>query len=304
MLAAPNPACLALSCTSRTARRTSVRARWLNCSVRSCTSSAVDFSPTGLCAPTSDIELICAPFSIRATPASTAKPPVRGWRHARTARGPPPTGERATRRTGPWFVTAARVPIRCCTQPVETPAEQTLSRDRGRPEVGGVPRCLLGEELHGGPFRPLAVAVRRTRQNQRGPAREGLVDAPRSAPWRRGRTTCARRSARCSRPASRCCCGGGRGWCRSSTTPTPPCSATSTRRRSASPARSAGPEVWDQLGPLAEAVMGGGRATYSEKQLLLLRRHGYLEETYWTFSYSPVRGADGGSPASSWRRPT
>jgi hypothetical protein len=52
-------------------------------------------------------------------------------------------------------------------------------------------------------------------------------------------------------------------------------------------------EAWDQLGPLADAVLSGQGATYSENQQLLLRRHGYLEETYWTFSYSPVRGADG-----------
>ena len=52
-------------------------------------------------------------------------------------------------------------------------------------------------------------------------------------------------------------------------------------------------EAWDQLGPMAEAVLAGGGATYAENQLLLLRRHGYLEETYWTFSYSPVRDAAG-----------
>ena len=52
-------------------------------------------------------------------------------------------------------------------------------------------------------------------------------------------------------------------------------------------------EAWDQLGPLADAVLSGRGATYSENQQLLLVRHGYLEETYWTFSYSPVRGGDG-----------
>jgi signal transduction histidine kinase/CheY-like chemotaxis protein len=51
-------------------------------------------------------------------------------------------------------------------------------------------------------------------------------------------------------------------------------------------------EVWDELGPMAEGALSGV-ATYAENQQLLLRRHGYLEETYWTFSYSPVRGADG-----------
>jgi PAS domain S-box-containing protein len=52
-------------------------------------------------------------------------------------------------------------------------------------------------------------------------------------------------------------------------------------------------EVWDELGPMAEGVLAGHGATYSENQLLFLRRHGYLEETYWTFSYSPVHAADG-----------
>jgi signal transduction histidine kinase/DNA-binding response OmpR family regulator len=51
-------------------------------------------------------------------------------------------------------------------------------------------------------------------------------------------------------------------------------------------------EVWDELGPMADSVLSGGGATYAEEQLLFLRRHGYLEETYWTFSYSPVLGAD------------
>ncbi|HEX2132432.1 MAG TPA: ATP-binding protein [Actinophytocola sp.] len=52
-------------------------------------------------------------------------------------------------------------------------------------------------------------------------------------------------------------------------------------------------EVWDELGPMARRVLDGGGATYAENRLLLLRRNGYLEETYWTFSYSPVCGEDG-----------
>ncbi|HEV7650339.1 MAG TPA: response regulator [Actinophytocola sp.] len=52
-------------------------------------------------------------------------------------------------------------------------------------------------------------------------------------------------------------------------------------------------EAWHQLGPMADAVLAGHGATHAQNQLLLLRRHGYLEETYWTFSYSPVRDADG-----------
>lgn len=46
-------------------------------------------------------------------------------------------------------------------------------------------------------------------------------------------------------------------------------------------------EIWNDLQPLVESVFNG-TATWSEDQLLLLNRHGYVEETYFTFSYSPV----------------
>ncbi|MEU4780569.1 SpoIIE family protein phosphatase [Micromonospora sp. NPDC023633] len=55
-------------------------------------------------------------------------------------------------------------------------------------------------------------------------------------------------------------------------------------------------EVWTELGPLTDQVLAGDGATYAENQLLLLDRHGYLEETYWTFSYSPVRAGHGRIP--------
>lgn len=61
----------------------------------------------------------------------------------------------------------------------------------------------------------------------------------------------------------------------------------------AQPARQCWPEVWDEVGPLAEHVLAGGAANYAENQRLFMRRHGYLEETYWTFSYSPIAGEDG-----------
>ena len=54
------------------------------------------------------------------------------------------------------------------------------------------------------------------------------------------------------------------------------------------------PEAWSELGPMAESVLAGEGATFSEDQLLFLRRHGYLEETYWTFSYSPIQDESGG----------
>lgn len=47
-------------------------------------------------------------------------------------------------------------------------------------------------------------------------------------------------------------------------------------------------EIWHILGPQAEAVMNEGRATWNEELLLVMDRNGYTEETYFTFSYSPV----------------
>ncbi|EME65008.1 response regulator [Rhodococcus ruber BKS 20-38] len=51
-------------------------------------------------------------------------------------------------------------------------------------------------------------------------------------------------------------------------------------------------EVWDSLAPLF-AQARRGRSTLSERMELSIRRFGYIEETYWTYSYSPVRAADG-----------
>ncbi|MGD0677126.1 MAG: ATP-binding protein [Polyangiaceae bacterium] len=48
-------------------------------------------------------------------------------------------------------------------------------------------------------------------------------------------------------------------------------------------------EIWEIIGPMMDQVIATGEATWSEDLLLFLRRHGYLEETYFTFSYSPIR---------------
>lgn len=54
-------------------------------------------------------------------------------------------------------------------------------------------------------------------------------------------------------------------------------------------ARDVWAEIWDVLGPQAQSVLNGGPATWNEHLLLFLQRKGFLEETYWTFSYSPAR---------------
>jgi signal transduction histidine kinase/DNA-binding response OmpR family regulator len=54
------------------------------------------------------------------------------------------------------------------------------------------------------------------------------------------------------------------------------------------------PEIWDTIGPMLTGVLERGAATWSDDQLLLLDRNGYLEECYFTFSYSPIRDESGG----------
>ena len=52
-------------------------------------------------------------------------------------------------------------------------------------------------------------------------------------------------------------------------------------------------EIWDIIGPMFDHVMDTGEATWSEDQLLPLNRFGYVEECYFYYSYSPVRGESG-----------
>jgi PAS domain-containing protein len=59
------------------------------------------------------------------------------------------------------------------------------------------------------------------------------------------------------------------------------------------PAAGCWAEVWGDLRPKVARVLEAGEATFDQDLLLFVDRHGYLEETYWTFSYSPVRSADG-----------
>ncbi|MEO6886706.1 MAG: PAS domain-containing protein, partial [Jatrophihabitantaceae bacterium] len=61
----------------------------------------------------------------------------------------------------------------------------------------------------------------------------------------------------------------------------------------AQPAKQCWAEVWDELAPFVNRVIEAGESTFTENMLLLLERHGYLEETYWTFSCSPIRDAGG-----------
>ena len=60
------------------------------------------------------------------------------------------------------------------------------------------------------------------------------------------------------------------------------------------PGRDCWTEIWDVIGPMLERVLTTGEATWSDDLMLLLERHGYPEETYHTFSYSPIRDESGG----------
>ena len=56
-------------------------------------------------------------------------------------------------------------------------------------------------------------------------------------------------------------------------------------------------EIWHIVGPQAQDILEGKPATWNQHLLLPMNRNGYLEETYFTFSYSPVpddSGAVGG----------
>ncbi len=59
------------------------------------------------------------------------------------------------------------------------------------------------------------------------------------------------------------------------------------------PASQVWAEIWKDIGPRAESVMRTGVATWDEGLLLFLERSGYREETYHTFSYSPLPDDDG-----------
>ncbi len=51
-------------------------------------------------------------------------------------------------------------------------------------------------------------------------------------------------------------------------------------------------EIWHIIGPQMDAVERG-EATWAEDLLLPMDRYGYLEETYFTYSYSPIKDIKG-----------
>jgi len=52
-------------------------------------------------------------------------------------------------------------------------------------------------------------------------------------------------------------------------------------------------DIWEDIEPMLKTVMEKDEGTYVESQLLIMDRNGYLEETYYTFSYTPIPGDKG-----------
>ena len=52
-------------------------------------------------------------------------------------------------------------------------------------------------------------------------------------------------------------------------------------------------EIWSDIGPLLATALTGAEGTFVEQKLLIMERNGFPEETYYTFSYSPVPNDDG-----------
>ena len=59
------------------------------------------------------------------------------------------------------------------------------------------------------------------------------------------------------------------------------------------PASEVWKDIWDDIEPMLKTVMEKDQGTYVESQLLIMERNGYPEETYYTFSYTPIPGDDG-----------
>jgi PAS domain S-box-containing protein len=59
------------------------------------------------------------------------------------------------------------------------------------------------------------------------------------------------------------------------------------------PAKEIWTELWSDIGPRTEMALKNNVGTYDESLLLIMDRNGYQEETYYTFSYSPIPGEDG-----------
>ncbi len=58
------------------------------------------------------------------------------------------------------------------------------------------------------------------------------------------------------------------------------------------PVREVRPEIWEVLGPSFERAFHGGEALAAERQFFASTRHGYVEECYFDYGISPIRGEE------------
>ena len=59
------------------------------------------------------------------------------------------------------------------------------------------------------------------------------------------------------------------------------------------PAAEVWSEIWKDIWPRIDRVLSTGQASWDETLMLILERNGYPEETFHTFSYSPLADSDG-----------
>ncbi len=59
------------------------------------------------------------------------------------------------------------------------------------------------------------------------------------------------------------------------------------------PAADVWSDIWHVIEPQFTRVIETGEGLFVEDQLLPMRRFGYEEETYWSYSFTPIRGEDG-----------
>jgi signal transduction histidine kinase len=59
------------------------------------------------------------------------------------------------------------------------------------------------------------------------------------------------------------------------------------------PVREVWSEIWETVGPLMHSVLAGGPALWREHQLLFINSRGFNQETFHTFSQSPITNDDG-----------
>ncbi|KAA8484354.1 signal transduction histidine kinase [Arcticibacter tournemirensis] len=53
------------------------------------------------------------------------------------------------------------------------------------------------------------------------------------------------------------------------------------------------PELWPRIGAMFQSVLRDGVSTHSKSELLFMERADYVEETYYDYDFSPIRGEDG-----------